>query len=118
MTVTFADGRTADGTVAGLDIDGDLAVISVDTGEVPALPWADDAAAEIGTPVFALANPAGRGLRVTFGFVSGVERTFRGPRAMQVHDAAAAPGALQRRGSPGAACVVRCAVHGEDRPCR
>jgi hypothetical protein len=46
------------------------------------------------------------------------DRTFRGPRAMQVHDAAAAPGALQRRGSPGAACVVRCAVHGEDRACR
>src|SRR5580692_2858986 len=84
VTVTFADGRTADGTVAGLDIDGDLAVINVDTGEVPALPWADDAAAELGTPVFALANPAGRGLRVTFGFVSGVERTFRGPRGRRI----------------------------------
>ena len=84
VTVTFADGRTADGTVAGLDIDGDLAVISVDTGEVPALPWADDAAAEIGTPVFALANPGGRGLRVTFGFVSGIERTFRGPRGRRI----------------------------------
>jgi S1-C subfamily serine protease len=84
VTVTFADGRTADGTVAGLDIDGDLAVINVDTGEVSALPWADDAAAELGTPVFALANPAGRGLRVTFGFVSGVERTFRGPRGRRI----------------------------------
>src|ERR1700733_8807457 len=79
VTVTFADGRTAEGNVAGHDIDGDLAVIGVDTGGVPALPWADGAAAEIGTPVFALANPGGRGLRVTFGFVSGVERSFRGP---------------------------------------
>ena len=84
VTVTFADGRTADGTVAGLDIDGDLAVINVDTGEVPALPWADDAAAEIGTPVFALANPGGHGLRVTFGFVSGIQRTFRGPRGRRI----------------------------------
>jgi S1-C subfamily serine protease len=58
VTVTFADGRTAEGNVAGHDIDGDLAVIGVDTGGVPALPWAD-AAAEIGTPVFALANPCG-----------------------------------------------------------
>ena len=66
------------------DIDGDLAVISVDTGETPALPWADGAAAEIGTPVFALANPGGRGLRVTFGFVSGIERTFRGPRGRRI----------------------------------
>jgi len=84
VTVTFADGRDAEGSVAGHDIDGDLAVISVDTGEVPALPWADGAAAEIGVPVFALANPGGRGLRVTFGFVSGIERTFRGPRGRRI----------------------------------
>jgi len=84
VTVTFADGHAADGTVAGRDVDGDLAVISVDTSGVPALPWADGAAAEIGMPVFALANPGGRGLRVTFGFVSGVERTFRGPRGQRI----------------------------------
>jgi S1-C subfamily serine protease len=84
VTVTFADGRDAEGTVAGRDVDGDLAVISVDTGGAPALPWADGAAAQIGTPVFALANPGGRGLRVTSGFVSGVERTFRGPRGRRI----------------------------------
>jgi serine protease Do len=84
VTVTFADGRTAEGTVAGRDIDGDLAVISVDTGETPALPWAGSASAEIGKPVFALANPGGRGLRVTFGFISGVERSFRGPRGRRI----------------------------------
>jgi S1-C subfamily serine protease len=84
VTVTFADGRTAQGSVAGRDIDGDLAVISVDTGETPALPWADSAPAQLGQPVFALANPGGRGLRVTFGFVSGVERSFRGPRGRRI----------------------------------
>src|SRR6202167_4726312 len=84
VTVTFADGRTAEGSIAGRDIDSDLAVISVDTGETPALPWAGSASAEIGKPVFALANPGGRGLRVTFGFVSGVERTFRGPRGRRI----------------------------------
>jgi serine protease Do len=84
VTVTFADGRTAEGNVAGHDIDGDLAVIGVDTSGASALPWADAASAEIGTPVFALANPGGRGLRVTFGFVSGVERTFRGPRGRRI----------------------------------
>ncbi len=35
-------------------------------------------------PVFALADPGGRGLRVTFGFVSGIERTFRGPRGRRI----------------------------------
>ena len=80
VTVTFADERTAEGTVAGHDIDGDLAVIEVNTAGAAALPWAS-AGAELGQPVFALSNPGGRGLRVTFGFVSGIERTFRGPRA-------------------------------------
>ena len=83
VEVTFADGRTAEGTVAGHDIDGDLAVISVDTAGAPALPWADGAAS-VGLPVFALANPGGRGPRVTFGFVSGIERTFRGPRGRRI----------------------------------
>jgi serine protease Do len=82
-TVTFADGRTAEGTVAGHDIDGDLAVIEADTGQVPALPWAT-AAPAIGTPVFALSNPGGRGLRVTFGTVSGIDRAFRGPRGLRI----------------------------------
>jgi serine protease Do len=84
VTVTFADGRTAEGSVAGNDIDADLAVIDVDTGGAPALPWAADSAPGVGTPVFALANPGGRGLRVTFGFVSGIERTFRGPRGRRI----------------------------------
>ncbi len=83
VTVTFADGRTAEGNVTGHDIDGDLAVVAVDTGQAPALPWSTDAPA-IGTPVFALANPGGRGLRVTFGFLSGVDRAFRGPRGVRI----------------------------------
>src|ERR1700726_3459973 len=84
VTVTFADGRTAEGNVAGHDIDADLAVIDTDTGGAPPLSWADGASAAIGTPVFALANPGGRGLRVTFGFVSGVDRSFRGPRGRRI----------------------------------
>src|SRR3984893_4045686 len=97
VTVTFADGRTAEGSVAGQDIDRDLAVIEVDTGDAPALAWADGASAAIGTPVFALSNPGGRGLRVTFGFVSGVDRAFRGPRGRRItgsleHTAALLPG--------------------------
>jgi serine protease Do len=84
VTVTFGDGRTAEGSVTGHDVDGDLAVIEVDTGGAPALPWAEGASASIGAPVFALANPGGRGLRVTFGFVSGIDRTFRGPRGRRI----------------------------------
>ncbi len=83
-TVTFSDARTAEGRVVGFDLDGDLAVVEVDTAGAPPLPWAAEASPGIGTPVFALANPGGRGLRVTVGFVSGVERSFRGPRGRRI----------------------------------
>ena len=84
VTVTFAGGRTAQGTVVARDIDSDVAVIDTDTSGASVLPWADGTAASIGMPVFALSNPGGRGLRVTFGFVSGVDRAFRGPRGRRI----------------------------------
>lgn len=97
VTVTFADGRTADGQVRGTDVDGDLAVIEVDTAGSPVIDWTVATSPGIGTPVFALANPGGRGLRVTLGFVTGIERSFRGPRGRRItgsleHDAPLLPG--------------------------
>src|SRR5215216_7470086 len=97
VTVTFNDGRTTTGQVRGEDVDGDLAVIAVDTGDSTAIEWATDGAPTVGTPVFALANPGGRGLRVTLGFVTGVERSFHGPRGRRItgsieHDAPLLPG--------------------------
>jgi serine protease Do len=85
MTVAFPDGRSAKATVRGVDLDGDLAVLEADTASVPALDWApEDAAPSVGQPVFAVSNPGGRGLRVTFGLVSGTSRAFRGPRGRRI----------------------------------
>jgi serine protease Do len=85
VTVTFSDGRTATGKPAGVDLDGDLAVVSVDTGDVKALQWASNGAArDLGSFVFAMSNPGGRGLRVTFGVITGTERSFRGPRGRRI----------------------------------
>jgi len=97
VEVTFFGGRTATGRIAGADIDGDVAVVSVDTGEVPAIEWATGGPPQLGSPVFALANPGGRGLRVTLGFITGIERSFRGPRGRRItgsveHDAPLLPG--------------------------
>jgi S1-C subfamily serine protease len=83
-TVTFSDGREATGTAEGVDVDGDIAVLSVDTGGVAPAAWADSATPEPGAAVIALSNPGGRGLRVTFGLVSGTQRTFRGPRGRRI----------------------------------
>jgi S1-C subfamily serine protease len=82
--VYFSDGREAEGKVLGADGDGDLAVIGVDTKDAPTLEWGDGSALSIGSPVIALGNPSGGGLRVTAGFVSGVGRAFRGPRGRRV----------------------------------
>ena len=86
VTVTFADGRSAEARPMGVDADGDLAVLDVDTGAAPALELGADAPG-IGTPVVALGNPNGHGPRVTLGFVSGTGRSFRGPRGRRVADA-------------------------------
>ena len=77
-SVRFADGRTVQGTVTGSDVDGDLVVLDVDTGDVAALPWSDDA---VGVGDVVVAVTAGRQrLRATWGQVTGAERGFRGPR--------------------------------------
>jgi serine protease Do len=112
-TVSFADGRRETGTVAGVDSDLDLAVLAVDTGDVPAVRWEPAAAAGgdeedsgsgelgIGTPVVALANPGGRGLRATLGFVSSGGRSFRGPSGRRIRGAIEHSAPLPRGSSGG-----------------
>ncbi len=102
VTVTFADGRRERGRVAAADVEGDVAVLEVETGDAPAIAWPEgDTDVRIGTPVFALADPAGRGLRVTFGFVSSVGRSFRGPRGRRIGDSIEHTAPLVRGSSGG-----------------
>ena len=87
-TVRFADGRTVTGTVAGVDLDGDLAVVSAETSDVTPVPWEPEAASvALGKVVFSVAALPSGGSRVTFGTVSGVGRAFRGPRSRLVKEA-------------------------------
>jgi serine protease Do len=80
--VTFADGRETQATVLGVDVDGDVAVLEVDTGDTTPLQWAEGAP-EIGDVVVAI-SAGGRIQRVTAGTVSGTARRFRGPRGRRV----------------------------------
>jgi serine protease Do len=84
VTVAFADGRTIRGQVAGVDLDGDLAVINVDTSGAAPLDWADGSAVTPGTVVFGAAATQGSGARITFGTVSAVARPFRGPGGRRI----------------------------------
>jgi serine protease Do len=101
VTVVFADGRRATGEVAAADPDLDLAVVEVDTGDSPAVTWEPGDPPAIGAPVLALANPGGRGLRVTLGFVSSEGRSFRGPRGRRIGGAIEHSAPLPRGSSGG-----------------
>lgn len=97
--VTFADGHSVTGTNAGVDLDGDLAVVAVDTTGTTPLEFSSDPVA-VGQVVVTLANPRGRGLRATIGTISATGRAFRGPRGRRI------PGSIEHtaplaRGSSG-----------------
>jgi serine protease Do len=97
VTVTFADGRSAVGRVAGADYDGDLAVIDVDTSGAKALEWGKGDELALGSIVFGVSATSTGGPRVTLGTVSAVARAFPGPGGRRIagsieHTAPLAPG--------------------------
>ena len=101
-TCVFADGRRERGSLLGVDMDGDLAVLEVDTAGATPLTWGSGALPRVGAVVFAVAGAGSGGLRTTVGQVSGVARSFRGPGGRLIggsieHTAPLAPGSS---GSP------------------
>ena len=95
-TVTFADGRRETGRLLGIDAEGDLAVLAVETADLPGLEWST-ATVAVGSPVLGVAFVPPAGARVTLGFVSAVDRAFRGPGGRRIggsveHTAPLAPG--------------------------
>jgi serine protease Do len=106
ISVKFSDGRLAEAQVSGVDLDSDIAVLAVETGQTPPIPWdADGSNGSIGQGhvVFALGATNG-GARVTWGTVSAVGRAFRGPRGRMI-DGAVEHTAPLARGSSGGPLV-------------
>jgi S1-C subfamily serine protease len=81
--VTFAGGRAEQGAVTAADVDGDLVVVAVDTGDAPPAVWAEDPP-QAGELVYAVARTPGDGTRITVGLLSSVDGAFRGPRGRRV----------------------------------
>lgn len=88
-TVSFADGRSVTGEVAAADVEGDLAVIALDTASTPPLSWPplEPGRPALGQAVFALSLLPSGGTRTTLGRISAVEAAFRGPRGRLITDA-------------------------------
>jgi serine protease Do len=101
-TVVFLDGRREAGSLAGSDPDLDVALITVDTAGIEPVRWEAPASeVALGRAVFALANPGGRGLRVTPGFVSSTTRNLRGARGRRISGAIEHTAPLPRGSSGG-----------------
>jgi serine protease Do len=102
VTVSFSDGRSERARVSGSDPDADLAVLACETADVEPVIWDPSAPVPaIGHAVLALADPGGRGLRVTSGFVSAQARSFRGPRGRRIAGAIEHTAPLPRGSSGG-----------------
>jgi S1-C subfamily serine protease len=82
-SLVFADGAKREAELVTADISQDLAVLSVDTTGASPISWSEDSA-ELGTPILAAANLAGRGATLSFGIVAGVDQAFRGPEGRRI----------------------------------
>ena len=102
--VTFADGHTAQASLAGADVEGDLVVVDVDTGDIVPLAWSEREPT-VGNVVFAGSRGRGGG-RLSFGIVSATGRSFRGPRGRVIHGSIEHTAPLAR-GSSGGPLVDR-----------
>jgi serine protease Do len=70
VTVELNDRRSLSATVVGKDAPSDLAVIKVDSSNLPTLPFGDSEKVEVGDLVLAVGNPLGIGQTVTMGIIS------------------------------------------------
>ncbi len=80
ITVVLADRREFPATVVRTDPRADIALLQIDSGgeALPALPFGDSDAVEVGDLVLAIGNPFGIGQSVTSGIVSATARSARG----------------------------------------
>ena len=78
ITITFLDGRQANGVLAGVDPDTDVALIKVLTPNLTSIPMGDSDRLEVGDFVLAIGNPFGIGQTVTSGIISGLKRNRMG----------------------------------------
>jgi len=88
--VRFDDGdRFVAGRVLGTDPSSDLAVLSVDPGDVDrleALPLADSDAVVVGDTAIAIGYPLGLDRTATAGIVSGLRREIRAPNGFRIDE--------------------------------
>ncbi|ALA60071.1 Do family serine endopeptidase [Nitrospira moscoviensis] len=74
ITVTLSDRREFPAKVIGTDPKTDLAVIKIDTKDLPSLKWAEYEKLQVGDLVLAVGSPFGLSSTVTLGIISALGR--------------------------------------------
>jgi serine protease DegQ len=78
IQVALANGQTLPARVVGADPETDLAVLKIDTNDLPAITFAHIDSLQVGDWVLAVGNPFGVGQTVTAGIVSALGRSRLG----------------------------------------
>jgi putative serine protease PepD len=104
ITVTFSNGQTVPGTVAGIDSNADLAVVRVSAAASSLHPitLGDSSTVRVGDTVYAIGSPFGLSGTFTHGLVSGVNRTNSGARTPDLTDLIQTDAAINPGNSGGA----------------
>jgi S1-C subfamily serine protease len=93
--VALADKREMEAKIVGVDPATDLALLKIDAGRLPTIPWGDSSTLKVAEWVLAIGNPFQLNQTVTLGIVSALGRTNVGISAYEDFiqtDAAINPG--------------------------
>ena len=95
VSVGLGDNREVEATIIGVDPATDLALLRIDAGTLPTIPWGDSDQLKVAEWVLAIGNPFQLSQTVTLGIVSALGRTNVGISAYEDFiqtDAAINPG--------------------------
>ena len=95
VSVALGDKRELEATIVGVDPATDLALLKIDAGRLPTIPWGDSSQLKVAEWVLAIGNPFQLNQTVTLGIVSALGRTNVGISAYEDFiqtDAAINPG--------------------------
>jgi S1-C subfamily serine protease len=112
VQATLADGRKAGARVVGEDRPTDLAVLRVETKDLPPVAMGDSAKLQVGQLVIAIGSPFGFEASLTAGVVSGLGRTLRSEGGGMLDDVIQTDAALNPGNSGGPLVTSRGEVVG------